>query len=127
MFYRIQTFYLFLSVLISSISLYYYPNTQIHPFFLDKIFFTFIIICLILSILSILLFKKKSIQIFCNYLNIIINSTTFLSIIFISCYQNKLLRKTNLFLLLSMILFLSLSNKAIKKDLELIHSINRIR
>ncbi|AWU40008.1 DUF4293 family protein [Blattabacterium punctulatus] len=132
MLYRIQTFYLFLSILISSISLYlyvYYQQKEIkNSFFIDKIFLIFLIITFILSIISLLFFKKKEIQIFCNCLNILINSATLIYIIFFSYYYKYFLIKKNIIILiLSTILFLYLSNKKIKKDIELIRSMNRIR
>ncbi|AWU39452.1 hypothetical protein CPU2_115 [Blattabacterium punctulatus CPU2] len=133
MLYRIQTFYLFLSILISSISLYlyvyYYQQKEIkNSFFIDKIFLIFLIITFILSIISLLFFKKKEIQIFCNCLNILINSATLIYILFFSYYYKYFLIKKNLIILiLSTMLFLYLSNKKIKKDIELIRSMNRIR
>ncbi|AEU09527.1 DUF4293 family protein [Blattabacterium sp. (Cryptocercus punctulatus) str. Cpu] len=133
MLYRIQTFYLFLSILISSISLYlyvyYYQQKEIkNSFFIDKIFLIFLIITFILSIISLLFFKKKKIQIFCNCLNILINSATLIYIIFFSYYYKYFLITKNLIILiLSTMLFLYLSNKKIKKDIKLIRSMNRIR
>ncbi|AWU44458.1 DUF4293 family protein [Blattabacterium punctulatus] len=131
MLYRIQTFYLFLSILISSISLYvyYYQQKEIkNSFFIDKIFLIFLIITFILSIISLLFFKKKKIQIFCNCFNILINSATLIYIIFFSYYYKYFLIKKNfIILILSTMLFLYLSNKKIKKDIKLIRSMNRIR
>ncbi|AWU43897.1 hypothetical protein DM815_02585 [Blattabacterium sp. (Cryptocercus kyebangensis)] len=136
MLYRIQTFYLFLSILISSTSLYIYSYEQKeikNSFFLDKIFLIFLIIALILSIISLLSFQKKEIQILCNNLNILINSATFIYILFFSYYYKYFLIKKNFILLilslliLSTILFLYLSNKEIKRDIESIRSMNRIR
>ncbi|WP_113738448.1 DUF4293 family protein [Blattabacterium clevelandi] len=138
MLYRIQTFYLFLSIFISSISLYVYSYQQKeikNYFFLDKIFLIFLIITLILSIVSLLFFKKKEIQIFCNCLNILINSATLIYILFFSYYYKYFLIKKNIIILILIlsilrlltILFLYLSNQKIKKDIELIRSMNRIR
>lgn len=135
MFYRIQTFYLFISILVSSISLHFYPYSKKnikHSFFLlDRFILIFIITCLILSVLSFLFFKKKKLQIFINGLNILLNSTTFILIVIFSCFQSNkyflLPRKTNLFLTFLSICFLYLSSKEIKKDIKLIHSMDRIR
>ncbi|ACX83751.1 conserved hypothetical protein [Blattabacterium sp. (Periplaneta americana) str. BPLAN] len=138
MFYRIQTFYLFISILVSSISLHFYPfypysKKNIKPsfFLLDRFILIVIITCLILSILSFLFFQKKKLQIFINGLNIFLNSTTFILILIFSCFQSNkyflLSRKTNLFLTFLSICFLYLSSKKIKKDIKLIHSMNRIR
>ncbi|WP_238858481.1 DUF4293 family protein [Blattabacterium cuenoti] len=124
-FYRIQSFYLFISIVLSNISLYLYLQKK-NPFFLKKILLIFLIICLFLSICSFLSFKKRKLQIFLNSFNILLNSIIFiLKIIFFSYYPSFFLIKMNFFILLS-ILFLYLSNKSIKKDLELIYSMNRI-
>ncbi|WP_185854909.1 DUF4293 family protein [Blattabacterium cuenoti] len=135
MFYRIQTFYLFISILVSSISLHFYPyskkNIKLSFFLLDRFILIVIITCLILSILSFLFFQKKKLQIFINGLNILLNSTTFILILLFSYSQSNkyflLSRITNLFLTFLSICFLYLSNKKIKKDIKLIHSMNRIR
>ncbi|WP_185862795.1 DUF4293 family protein [Blattabacterium cuenoti] len=135
MFYRIQTFYLFISILVSSISLHFYPYSKKyikHSFFLlDRFILIVIITCLILSILSFLFFQKKKLQIFFNSLNILFSSTTFILILIFSCFQSNkyffLSRKTNLFLTFLSICFLYLSSKAIKNDIKLIHSMDRIR
>ncbi|WP_185878545.1 DUF4293 family protein [Blattabacterium cuenoti] len=135
MFYRIQTFYLFISILVSSISLHFYTYSKkyINPsfFLLDRFILIFLITCLILSILSFLFFKKKKLQIFINGLNILLNSTTFILILIFSCLQSNkyflLSRKTNLFLTFLSICFLYLSIQKIKRDIKLIHSMDRIR
>ncbi|WP_185882000.1 DUF4293 family protein [Blattabacterium cuenoti] len=135
MFYRIQTFYLFISILVSSISLHFYSYSKKyikHSFFLlDRFILIVMITCLILSILSFLFFQKKKLQIFFNSINILFNSTTFILILICSCFQSNkyffISRKTNLFLTFLSICFLYLSSKAIKNDIKLIHSMDRIR
>ncbi|WP_185866118.1 DUF4293 family protein [Blattabacterium cuenoti] len=125
MLYRIQTLYLFISVLIYSVFLYYF-----FPFLFSfkRTIFVFLIICLIISILSLLSFKKKKFQILMNQINIIINS---IHLILFFYQSNQLLkRKMALFFVLlcfCSICILYMANKAIRKDIELIDSMSRIR
>ncbi|WP_185851089.1 DUF4293 family protein [Blattabacterium cuenoti] len=133
MLYRKQSFYVLISIIISYFSLYFYPYSKknIKNIF-DVILLLFIIICLILSITSFLLFKRKKIQLIINRLNILVHFSLFILIVFFSYYQfNKinflLLRKRNLFLILLSVYLLYLSNKRIRRDIELINSMDRIR
>ncbi|WP_238785066.1 DUF4293 family protein [Blattabacterium cuenoti] len=76
--------------------------------------------------LNLFLFNKKKLQIFFNKINILTNSIHLL-IFLLSLYQ---LNRYTLIILIFFILciyFLYLTNKAIKKDIELIDSISRIR
>lgn len=134
MLYRIQTLYLLISIFIYSVFicfLYSLKKKNITDFFnfnfyLKKTILIFLIICLFLSILSFFLFKKKKLQIFFNKINILVN-TIHLLIFFFSYSQ---LNKYTLIMFLLFILcicILYLTNRAIKKDIELIDSINRIR
>ncbi|WP_185856226.1 DUF4293 family protein [Blattabacterium cuenoti] len=137
MLYRIQTIYLVISIFISSLSFYFYPVFQNkkeikYPFFVfDKAIFIFLIVCIALSICSFLSFQKRKLQILFNCINILLNSIIFIVILFVSFYQSNksflFLRKMNLFLTFLSIWIFYFSNKYIKKDIELINSINRIR
>ncbi|WP_185858624.1 DUF4293 family protein [Blattabacterium cuenoti] len=124
MLYRKQTLYSLISIFIYSFSLYFYPHIFIHS---KKI--VFIILCLILSFLSFFSFKNRKYQILMNKINIFLNSTHFILIIFFS-YKQFIKEFLFLFIVLSCFCntwILFLANKAIKKDLEFIQSINRIR
>ncbi|WP_341662725.1 DUF4293 family protein [Blattabacterium cuenoti] len=134
MLYRIQTLYLLISIFIYSILIYFlcFLNKNLMDFlgcnfFFKKFFLIFLIICLFLSILSFFFFYKKKIQIFLNKVNILIN-TIHEGILFFSCSNkwNKYTFIMFLFFILC-ICFLYLTNRAIKKDIKLINSINRIR
>ncbi|WP_185872319.1 DUF4293 family protein [Blattabacterium cuenoti] len=128
MLYRIQTLYLIISIFIYSIYLYYYYNYNINTFntfnFISKTIFIFL--CLILSILNILFFKKKKLQIFMNKINILLNSINLILL-----FNQKIFLKKNIYLFFILcicnILVLYICNKKIKKDIELIDSMNRIR
>jgi|GEM_PF-6743962 hypothetical protein len=131
MLYRIQTLYLLISIFIYSIIIYFSFNLIIDFFYfnLKKTIQLFIITCLFLSTLSFFLFKKKKLQIFLNKINILVNIIHGLKLtLFFSCGQ---LNQTTLILLLitfcTCILLCISANIAIKKDIELISSINRIR
>ncbi|WP_081683497.1 DUF4293 family protein [Blattabacterium sp. (Nauphoeta cinerea)] len=129
MLYRIQTLYLLISIFIYSILIYFFKFkniTDFSNFYLNKIILIFLIICLFLSILSLFFFKKQKLQIFFNKINILAN-TIYVFIFFFSYFQlNKYTFIVFLFFILC-IYILYLTNRAIKKDIELIDSINRIR
>ncbi|WP_238783963.1 DUF4293 family protein [Blattabacterium cuenoti] len=90
--------------------------------------FVFLIICFILSVSSLLFFKKKKLQIFMNKINMLANSV-YLILFF---YQSNILLKREMSLFFVLLCFCSIwilymANKAIKKDIELIDSMSRIR
>ncbi|WP_185863352.1 DUF4293 family protein [Blattabacterium cuenoti] len=127
MLYRIQTLYLLISIFIYSIFIYFLKSiTDFYNLYRNKMVLIFLIICLFLSILSLIFFKKQRLQIFFNKINILAN-TIHIFIFFFSYFQlNKYTFIVFLFFILC-IYILYLSNRAIKKDIELIDSINRIR
>ncbi|WP_185869145.1 DUF4293 family protein [Blattabacterium cuenoti] len=123
MLYRIQTLYLFISIFIYSVYLYYFLIIFTYNFFfLRKIF---VLICLILSILSILSFKRKKLQIFMNKTNILVTGISLITFFYPSCKIK--ISVFFVFLCLCNIFFLWMANKGIKKDIKLIDSMNRIR
>ncbi|WP_185860821.1 DUF4293 family protein [Blattabacterium cuenoti] len=133
MLYRIQTLYLLTYIFIYSVFIYFLCcfHKNITDFFyfnlyFKKIIIIFVIICLFLSILSFFIFKKKKWKIFLNKINILANAIYSL-ILFFSCSKfNKYTFIIFLFFILC-ICILYMTNRAIKKDIELIDSINRIR
>ncbi len=136
MLYRIQTLYLLLSILFYSTSLYslYLVNNKIPVFFISiEIIKNFIITCIILSIISIVLFKKRKIQIIINDINIFFNTINFIIILFFlesNAYNVFFFNKKNIIFIFSLFFcdfILYLSNQYIKKDIKIIDSINRIR
>ncbi|BBA17057.1 DUF4293 family protein [Blattabacterium cuenoti] len=136
MLYRIQTLYLLISIFIYSIFIYFLcflnnKNINIIDFSkwifpLKKTILIFLIICLFLSVLSFSLFHKKRLQIIFNKINIFINAIHKIILFFSYSQWNKYILIMFLFFVLS-ITILYLTNKTIKKDIELIDSINRIR
>ncbi|WP_185871746.1 DUF4293 family protein [Blattabacterium cuenoti] len=123
MLYRIQTLYLLISIFIYSVLIYFFN------FYLKKTnlicLITIVCICLFLSILSFFLFKKRKFQIFINKINILSNIIYILILFYTQL--NKYLLIIFFFFILLCIYILYLTNKAIKGDIELIDSINRIR
>ncbi|WP_185865109.1 DUF4293 family protein [Blattabacterium cuenoti] len=136
MLYRIQTLYLLISFFIYSISLNLLINQNNIKYYIifKNISTIFIIICTILSIVSIFLFKYRKIQIIINKLNIILNIINFfLFLLFLDniSYNNFFFsaKMEFFFMLLSLScnILLYIANIAITRDIEIVDSINRIR
>ncbi|WP_394798440.1 DUF4293 family protein [Blattabacterium cuenoti] len=89
--------------------------------------------CLILSILSVFLFKKRKTQIVLNDINIFLNIVNYFTMLFFLDFQSYneyyLELRVLFFLLLSFFcnILLYMANHAIKKDMNIIDSVNRIR
>ncbi|WP_341665760.1 DUF4293 family protein [Blattabacterium cuenoti] len=133
MLYRIQTLYLLISIFIYSLLIYFlcFLNKNLMDFlecnfFFKKYFLIFLIICLFLSILSFLFFHQKKIQIFLNKINILTH-TIHEGFLFFSCSKWNTYTFIMFIFFILCICLLYLTNRAIKKDIELINSINRIR
>ncbi len=128
MLYRIQTLYSLISIFIYSIALYYYAKIERkYSILLNKTVLYIFIICLVLSVISLLFFKNRQVQLLLNKINIAINAINFIMIIFFSFLHYYKLNRYILFIIFSSIYILKKTNKSIKKDIELIDSVNRIR
>ncbi len=136
---RIQTLYLFFAGIISLLTAYFFYYSQREIITLldnaNEIFYLFLIKILVssvLSIVSIFLFRNRTLQINLGKLNILIN---FLLVGLLSYFLFKSSGELNFSekgvqLLISFvvtILFLFLANYAIKKDEELVKSVDRLR
>ncbi|WP_185855603.1 DUF4293 family protein [Blattabacterium cuenoti] len=139
MLYRIQTLYLFISTFIHFISISIFYNIDIvdigivkKEFILEKSIIILLFTCVVITILSICLFRKKKWQIIINKINIFINIVIIFTNIFIYLYLINSFSseiKIIFFLLLcflNVILYIT-ANKYIVKDIKIIDSINRIR
>ncbi|WP_185856850.1 DUF4293 family protein [Blattabacterium cuenoti] len=133
MLYRIQTLCLLISIFIYSILIYFLCslNKNLMDFFewnfyFKKTILIFLIICLFLSTLSFFFFHQKKLQIFFNKINILIN-TIHEGFLFFSFSQWNKYTLIMFLLFILCISLLYLTNRTIKKDIELINSINRIR
>ncbi|WP_185873396.1 DUF4293 family protein [Blattabacterium cuenoti] len=132
---RIQSLYLSISILFYSLSVSFLFNDRVIRYNrLQNLSMLLTILCIILSLSSIFLFKKKKIQLILNNLNIILNTISFLIILFFldseyysSFFYAKKINFSLIIFLFSCNILLYITNRAIIKDIKIIDSINRIR
>ena len=87
----------------------------------------YIISCLIITFISILLFKKRFAQLFSNKIQIFLHLIYFLIIAIEFFVSESFNSFTKLLIPIICLIFIFLANKFIKKDEDLIKSIDRIR
>ncbi len=132
MLYRIQTLYLSVSILFYFICSLLSGDKKSH-YILQNMSICVTVSCLILSILSVFLFKKRKTQIVLNDINIFLNIVNYFTMLFFLDFQSYneyyLELRVLFFLLLSFFcnILLYMANHAIKKDMNIIDSVNRIR
>ena len=134
---RIQTLYLLFAFIVMGFFPFFVPigvNQEMNPIyfldsFIESAFFSF---SAILSIISVFLFKKRQNQFVLGRLNIISNLILFVLLF----YRSLNLSGENLsfsekgigiFLPIISIVLLVLANKAIKRDEDLVKSVDRLR
>ncbi|RTY95189.1 DUF4293 domain-containing protein [Flavobacterium sp. GT3R68] len=134
---RIQTIYLILALVVTGVLPYCFPLWEMADgtavYFMTNMLFTILFgLSTMLSVMSILFYKKRQHQFVLNRLNIILN----LILLGLFIYRSlNLSGETNLvsekgigmFLPIVAIVFLVLANKAIKKDDDLVKSVDRLR
>ena len=134
---RIQTVYLLLALVVTGILPYIFPLWTLmdgkHFFFMENSFFVVLFgLSTTLSLLSILFYKKRQHQFVLGRLNIILN----LILLGLFVYHSLNLsgetvavseKGIGMFLPIISIVFLVLANKAIKKDEDLVKSVDRLR
>lgn len=135
---RIQTVYLILTFIITGVLLFFVPlwtlNTGKAFFFMQDQFYTILLgLSTMLTIVSIISFKKRQNQFVMNRLNIILN----LILLGLFVYRSLNLsgetaeavseKGIGMFLPIVAIVLLVLANKAIKKDEDLVKSVDRLR
>ena len=133
---RIQTVYLIISALIMGALYYWFPlimdETGIVIIVKNELLFLGLIFgSIVLTIISILNFKKRQLQFVLNRLSIILNFV----LLGIFVYRSLILAGETLvsekgigvLLPVISIVFLVLANKAIKKDEDLVKSVDRLR
>ncbi len=133
---RIQTVYLILAFLFSGVLPFVFPLWVVGNqkfFFMQDTFYTVLFgLSAALSLLSILSFKNRKQQFVINRLNMILN------LILLGLFISRSLNLSGetivvsekgigMFLPIVSIVFLSLANKAIKKDEDLVKSVDRLR
>jgi len=134
---RIQTVYLILTFVITGVLMFFIPLWSINgkPFFFmqDQVYTVLLGLSTMLTIISIISFKKRQNQFVMNRLNIILN----LILLGLFVYRSLNLSGGNataapekgigMFLPIVAIVLLVLANKAIKKDEDLVKSVDRLR
>jgi len=133
---RIQTVYLFLAFAVTGILLLFVPlwtTAAGKPFFFmqDQIYTVLLGLTTMFSITSIISFKKRQNQFVLNRLNIILN----LILLGLFVYRSLNLsggtevseKGIGMFMPIVAIVLLVLANKAIKKDEDLVKSVDRLR
>ncbi|RDK84699.1 DUF4293 domain-containing protein [Marinirhabdus gelatinilytica] len=133
---RIQTVYMIISALVMGCLYIWFPsivdeagNTVIAR---DEVFvFGLIFVSIALAVISILSFKKRQLQFVLNRLNIISNFVLLGVFVYRSLKVSGeiLVSEKGIGVLLPIIsiVFLVLANKAIKKDEDLVKSVDRLR
>ncbi len=133
---RIQTVYLFIAVIIAAGLIFVFPlweNNAGEPVYAidELIAFGMFIASAAISLVSIFMFKNRKLQFVLGRLNIILN--LFLLGVFV--YWSLTLpgemdiseKGIGMFLPIISIVFIVLANKAIKKDEDLVKSVDRLR
>ncbi|MEM0518562.1 MULTISPECIES: DUF4293 domain-containing protein [Aequorivita] len=133
---RIQTIYLIVSALIMGVLFYWFPvvlgenGTAIIERD-EPLVFILIFVSIALAIISILSFKKRQTQFVLNRLNIISNFVLLGVFVYrsLTLSGETLVSEKGIGVLLPIIsiVFLVLANKAIKKDEDLVKSVDRLR
>ncbi|WP_394774616.1 DUF4293 domain-containing protein [Flavobacterium sp.] len=134
---RIQTIYLILTFLITGVLLFFIPlwtlNNGKEFYFMQDQFYTILLgLSTVLTIISIISYKKRQNQFVMGRLNIILN----LILLGLFVYRSLNLsgetlavseKGIGMFLPIVAIVLLVLANKAIKKDEDLVKSVDRLR
>ena len=135
---RIQTVYLLLTFVVTGVLMFFIPlwtlNTGKAFYFMQDQFYTILLgLSTMLTIVSIISFKKRQNQFVMNRLNIILN----LILLGLFVYRSLNLsgetsnivseKGIGMFLPIVAIVLLALANKAIKKDEDLVKSVDRLR
>ena len=133
---RIQTIYLLLTFIITGVLLFFIPlwtsNTGKDFYFMqDQVYTVLLSLSTMLTIISIISYKKRQNQFVMGRLNIILN----LILLGLFVYRSLNLsgettvseKGIGMFLPIVAIVLLVLANKAIKKDEDLVKSVDRLR
>ena len=133
---RIQTIYLAIAFIISGILPFVFPLWKIEGkdfFFMENIAYSSLFgLSTTLSLLSIISFKKRQQQFVFNRLNMILNLILLALFVYRSLNvsgETALVSEKGIgmFLPIVAIVLLALANKAIKKDEDLVKSVDRLR
>lgn len=133
---RVQSIYLFIAIIANGVlplflSLYTLDNGE-EIFFINNLAYIFLFVfSVVLSVIALFSFKKRKKQFVLGRLNIILNFILFGLFIYrslnVSGDANVSEKGVGMFLPLISIVFISLANKAIKKDEDSVKSADRLR
>lgn len=135
---RIQTVYLILTFVVTGVLMFFMPlwtlNTGKAFYFMQDQFYTILLgLSTMLTIISIISYKKRQNQFVMNRLNIILNLILLGLFVYrslnLSGDTTKIVSEKGIgmFLPIVAIVLLVLANKAIKKDEDLVKSVDRLR
>lgn len=134
---RIQTVYLIMAFIATGIFPFFLPlwttaDGKLHYFMSNPIYVWILGLSTTLTLVSIISYKKRQNQFVMGRLNLILNLVAlglFIYKIFNSMFEKPAISEKGMGLILPLvaILFLVLANKAIKKDEDLVKSVDRIR
>ena len=128
---RVQSIYLLVAAIISLASYFIFPKLDlffINMSLMDYFIIPYLFFCFFMSTLNIFLFINRKLQININKFQLLIHLFV-LIVFFYFFYQEKMLNPDLIWTLtpISSIVFLSLANNGIKKDENLIRSVDRLR
>jgi hypothetical protein len=127
---RIQSVYLLLLTVSSSLGLFFLPPLEIIDFSSSTktLIETYLIVSIVLSVLTLFIFKYLKVQLFINRLHLTLQIFIFLALIY-GLTQSVTGYDYLIWLLMPVqaIFFIVLANSAIRKDEALIKSIDRLR
>ena len=128
---RVQSIYLLVAAIISLASYFIFPKLDlffINMSLMDYFIIPYLFFCFFMSTLNIFLFINRKLQININKFQLLIHLFV-LIVFFYFFYQEKMLNPDLIWALtpISSIVFLRLANKGIKKDENLIRSVDRLR
>jgi len=133
---RIQTIYLLISAAISADFIFLFPLWEtkegIKVFAFQKVLYLSLFLgSALLSVLSIFMFKNRKLQFVLGRLNIILNFFLLGFFVYLSLNVSGetmvSVKGIGMFLPIISIVFLVLANKAIKRDEDLVKSVDRLR
>jgi len=129
---RLQSIFIFLFILTSFLAYIYLPEKQFFVLDLNSIkldFFSFILIFgVFFGLVTFFMFKNRKRQLF--FIKILITCQLFLlmsSIYNFFHFHYSLNKNLNIFIIVTGLIFLLFGYKYLKKDIDLINSIDRIR
>ena len=133
---RVQTIYLLISMLVMGALYQWFPKVldEAGNVIIERsepLVFGLIFVSIVLAVISILTFKKRQLQFVLNRLNIISNFVLLGVFVYrsLTLSGETLVSEKGIGVLLPIIsiVFLVLANKAIKKDEDLVKSVDRLR